>query len=320
MKIIPLASESLGVRSLACFVETKELNILIDAGVSLGPRFYLLPHPKEYKALKRAKSKIREYAKKAHIISLSHYHLDHYTPTWDFIDTTWTWGSFEEAKKIYGGKKIFIKDFKRNINPNQRKRGYIFNKMIKDFSYITYCDEKKFEFEDLTLKFSRALPHGEEGTQLGYVLALFIKEKDDSMLFCSDTEGPMSDKTLRYFLRLKPKTLIISGPPLYLQDFKVRKELIDKGIENLGKLARKIPTLIVDHHLLRDERGLEVINRIKDIGKEHGNRVYTYAEYMGKKNELLECYRAKLYREEPPLKEFQEWAKSKERLKQLPPL
>ena len=51
-KIIPLAAESLGVRSMCTYVETPDLRILIDPGVSLGPRFGLLPHPKEYEAIR----------------------------------------------------------------------------------------------------------------------------------------------------------------------------------------------------------------------------------------------------------------------------
>jgi len=318
LKIIPLASESLGVRSLSCFIETKKINILIDAGVSLGPRFHLLPHPKEYLALKRARETIRDYAKRSQIVILSHYHLDHYTPTWEKIDAVWTWGSYEEAKKIYSKKEIFMKDIKKNINLNQRKRGYIFSKMVKDFAKINYSDGKRLNFEDLTIKFTKALPHGEEGTSLGYVIGLFIKEKEDTLLYCSDTEGPMSDKTLKYFLSLKPKTLIISGPPLYLQDFKVNKNLIEKGIRNLERLAQRIPNLIVDHHLLRDEKGYDIILKIKEEAQLYGNKVYTYAEYLGKKNEILEAFRSKLYKEEPPSREFQKWLKAKD--KSLPPL
>lgn len=40
MRVIPLASESLGVRSLATFVEAGGLRILIDPGVALGPKRY----------------------------------------------------------------------------------------------------------------------------------------------------------------------------------------------------------------------------------------------------------------------------------------
>lgn len=81
IKITPLASESLGVRSLAVFVETPDIKLLLDAGASLAPRFGKLPHPLEYKALKAAREKIRRYAQRADLITITHYHFDHYTQT-----------------------------------------------------------------------------------------------------------------------------------------------------------------------------------------------------------------------------------------------
>ncbi|HIH73196.1 MAG TPA: hypothetical protein HA300_07595, partial [Thermococcaceae archaeon] len=46
MKVIPLASESLGVRSLATFLEIGKVGILIDPGAALGPKRYSLPPAK----------------------------------------------------------------------------------------------------------------------------------------------------------------------------------------------------------------------------------------------------------------------------------
>jgi len=86
MKIVPLASESLGVRSMAIYVETDDVGVLFDAGASLAPRFGLMPHPFEYRALKEARERIRAYSERAEVITLSHYHFDHYTPTWDEPD------------------------------------------------------------------------------------------------------------------------------------------------------------------------------------------------------------------------------------------
>ena len=52
MKIIPIASDSLGVRSMATYVETKDCKILIDPSAALGPKRYgLPPHNKELEAL-----------------------------------------------------------------------------------------------------------------------------------------------------------------------------------------------------------------------------------------------------------------------------
>ena len=50
MKIELLAFDSMGVRSMATFVKTKDFALTIDPGVALGPKRYgLEPHPLEYK-------------------------------------------------------------------------------------------------------------------------------------------------------------------------------------------------------------------------------------------------------------------------------
>lgn len=81
MKVIPLASESLGVRSLATYVKTKDVGILIDPGVALAPdRYGLKPNDIEFEKLREMRNKINDYAKKSNVITISHYHYDHYTP------------------------------------------------------------------------------------------------------------------------------------------------------------------------------------------------------------------------------------------------
>jgi len=54
-RIAPLAFDSFGVRSMATFVETDDLKVLIDPGVALAPvRYGLGPHPLEWQRLDEA--------------------------------------------------------------------------------------------------------------------------------------------------------------------------------------------------------------------------------------------------------------------------
>jgi hypothetical protein len=51
---------------MCTYVETPDVKILLDAGVSLGPnRFGLPPHPEEFKAIALCRRKLAEKAKKA---------------------------------------------------------------------------------------------------------------------------------------------------------------------------------------------------------------------------------------------------------------
>jgi len=79
MKIVPLAAESLGVRSMATYVEVAGTSVLIDPGATLAPlRYGLPPADEEWEALRRANDRISAYAGRAQFIFVSHYHEDHF--------------------------------------------------------------------------------------------------------------------------------------------------------------------------------------------------------------------------------------------------
>jgi predicted metallo-beta-lactamase superfamily hydrolase len=269
-------------------VETPDLRILLDAGVSLAMRSRTLPHPEEYKELQRTRMRIRDAAKVADYITISHYHFDHYTATWKDIDALWTWSSYDAAQEIYGDKVVLAKEYRNAINPSQRERGYIFGKMAKDFvKEIKYVDGKKIQVNDTTILFSDPVPHGEEGTQLGYVLI----------------------------------TSILHGAPLYLSGFKVDPPSVRRGVRNLETLVREVPMTIPDHHLLRSMEGMETLDKLRRVAEESGNSLKTNAEYLNRENTLLEAERKRLYEENPPSKEFLKWSKMKEskRARTIPP-
>jgi predicted metallo-beta-lactamase superfamily hydrolase len=323
IKITPLASESLGVRSLAVFVETPDIKILLDAGVALAPRFGKLPHPLEYGALKEARERIRKHAQKADLITITHYHFDHYTQTWDEVEPKFTWSSYHEAEQIYANKQICAKHIQNMINYSQRKRGYVFSKVAKKFvDKIEYIDTAKLEFGSTKIQFSKPLPHGEDGTPLGYVLALTIHHDNDTMLFGSDIQGPISDQCMQYILKQKPSVMAVSGPPTYLAGTKVNDVAINNGLKNLFTLTKTIKHIIVDHHLLRELKSLDVVNELKQHAEKHGNKVSTYAEYLGQKNNLLEAMREELYQRYPPDQEFEKWSRrvQQKQTSEIPPL
>lgn len=55
IRVLPLAFESFGVRSMATLVETDDIKLVIDPGSALGPRFSLSPHECEYTALAQSR-------------------------------------------------------------------------------------------------------------------------------------------------------------------------------------------------------------------------------------------------------------------------
>jgi len=224
-----LAEETFGVRSMAVLVKTPELTVLLDAGVSLAPRrFGLPPHPEEFKAVKRAREKILEAAKIADIVTVSHYHLDHYTPS---FKSWYEWSNQVIFEKIYGDKTLLIKSPEENINFNQRKRAHAFLKSLQNLDIrVEYADSRSFGFMSTEIKVSPPLPHGPEGSKLGWVLLFTIKRGSEKIVFAPDVQGPISQTTLNYIISERPKLLIIGGPPIYLAGRKVKQEEVEKGI------------------------------------------------------------------------------------------
>ncbi|MCX8170682.1 MAG: hypothetical protein N3E47_01740 [Candidatus Bathyarchaeota archaeon] len=318
--VIPVASESLGVRSMCTYIETPDLKVLLDAGVSLGPnRFGLPPHPKEYEALKNRREEIIRFAEKSEVITVSHYHFDHHTPS--FTDWAYNWCSAEIAEKIYGGKIVLAKSYRDYANFSQRRRGWLFAKTSGVHAgKLEVADNRMFVFGETSISFSKPVFHGPEGSDLGWVIISVIRYKSDRILFAPDVQGPMSQETLSIILKENPQVAIIGGPPIYLADFRMKYEDIDLAIGNLKMIAKHVPTVIVDHHLLRDENWIGVMGSVIESAASMGHRVLTYAEFMGKENYLLEAFRKRLYVDEPPSADFIKWSKkpSAER-KVIPP-
>jgi predicted metallo-beta-lactamase superfamily hydrolase len=308
IRVVPLAAESLGVRSMSTFVETRDIKILLDAGVSLCPERFRLPlHPLEFKAIQEARSRIAEAAEKAEFVTISHYHFDHHTPSYEDWLVNWTEAN-ETARQIYQDKTVFIKNPKEYINPSQRRRGWMFQKTSGKYAKkLEIADNYEFIYGDTKVKFSEPVFHGPENSFLGWVLMITVECEREKFMFAPDVQGPMSMRTLKLILAEQPSVLMIGGPPTYLEGFKVDNEQIQVGLKNLGKIIDAIPQVILEHHILRDENWLEKTKSVLDKSRNADYGVLTAAEFLGKENLFLEAMRKKLFAEKPPSKEFEKW-------------
>jgi predicted metallo-beta-lactamase superfamily hydrolase len=309
IRVLPIASESLGVRSMCTYVETPDVGILLDAGVSLGPnRYGFSPHPKEYAALKNRREAILKFAEKADVVTVSHYHFDHHTPS--YTDWAFNWCSAEIAEKIYSGKIVLTKNYRAYANFSQRRRGWLFVKTSGNHAdRLEVADGRTFAFGETLISFSKPVYHGSEGSDLGWVLMVTIRHGNECFLFAPDVQGPISRETLNIILSEKPQMLIIGGPPTYLADFRMDWKNIELAMDNLMVLAKRVPTIILDHHVLRDEEWESFIKPIANTAMSVDHKVLTAAEFLGNENCLLESMRRSLYVNEPPRPEFARWSK-----------
>jgi predicted metallo-beta-lactamase superfamily hydrolase len=286
MRIIPLASESLGVRSLATFVEAGGIKILVDPGVALGPRRYgLSPAEIELKTLQQMRRKLQGYARKADIVTISHYHYDHHTP---FFEGLYESSSEEYAREIYAGKLLFIKHPKENINFSQRKRAWAFLKNAEPIAKkIEYADGRNFDLGGVTLEFSPAVPHGSEGSKLGFVVMVLIDDGSKRAIHASDIQL-LNRKAVEWIVEKNPDLLITGGPPTYLGP---RAEgAWETGFKNLNDIIRETNAeVILDHHIVRDKRYPEFFDGLE-------KRPKTFAGYLKVEDRPLEAYRKELHR------------------------
>lgn len=280
MKILPVAFDSLGVRSMATFVETADVRIFIDPGVALAPdRYSLPPHRLELDRHREMWEQVKYWVGVSDIVLLTHYHYDHHNP---------------DELGIYENKDIFLKHPREQINQSQKERAATLLSAIEPCARtITIADGKTFNFGNTRLSFSEPVNHGLLSRRV-YVIEAMIEEKE-RFVFTSDVEGPLNEPAINFILEKDPEVIIVDGPPTYLVGTHYKRADIARALENLKKIVEQtaVKELVIDHHLLRD---LNWQSHIADLhGMKRKLTVSSAAGFLGKQEDILEARRKELY-------------------------
>jgi len=282
-EIVPLAFDSFGVRSMATFVETDDLKILIDPGVSLAPvRYGLEPHPLEWQRLDEKWTVIKQYAEESEVLIVTHYHYDHHDP---------------DYPELYSGKTVFIKHPTQNINRSQKERATLFLEAIKGLPQkLEIADGKSFKLGKTRINFSKAVCHG-TNPRLGYVTEVSIKSNSEKFLYTSDVEGPSLEDQIGFILEEKPDTLFVDGPMTYMLGYRYSFKSLEISNKNLVRAIKEtsLHTMVLDHHFLRDLNYKMRIKPVYEEAEKRGVKIITAAEFSGRKIEMLEALRKELY-------------------------
>lgn len=281
MNIEPIASDSLGVRSMATSVETDDCRILIDPSAALGPKRYRLPPSTiEKNTLQKIKETIAQKANTCDILTISHYHYDHYDP----------------YETFYKNKTVFAKDISNHINKSQKKRGTDFKKEILESCELIYCDDTQHSYGATTLTFSPPFFHGPENVRLGYVIMTTVDDGSQKLLHASDVQGPVTKDATAYIIKQNPDILIMDGPPTLFLGWRFSIQNLADASDNLLSIIEKTNCkVLLDHHLLRD---LHYKKRFAKPYQKHGQSISTFAEYLNKENNTLEAHRKQLWEKE----------------------
>jgi hypothetical protein len=283
MKIEILGSESLGVRGLSCAVETHDRIIVIDPGVALGyRRNNFLPHPFQIAVGENVRQKIIQALKSCTDIVISHFHGDHIPlPNANPFQI-----SAPKVSAYFQKPKLWCQ-CDLGLSPVMAKRRHSLSLIFKR---TLNCSEGQ---TDGLLSFSRSMPHGEANSPLGEVMMTRVDDKTGVFVHASDIQL-LDDSPIEQILAWKPTVLLASGPALYLHRLSSGKR--KKAFARALILAKHVPELILDHHMLRNEEGFRWL---EDLSASSGHTIYCAADYMKRQRIPLESWRERLYREMP---------------------
>lgn len=221
MKILPVAFDSFGARSMATYIETKNVKIFIDPAVSLSPdRYSLPPHKVEIQRHKKLWDDIKKWVNASDVVIITHYHYDHHNPN---------------EPDIFKDKEVFIKNPYQFINESQKNRAAFFLNQIEGKPRsVVVADGMSFDFGSTRIKFSSPVFHGQTN-RLGYVLMVLVEE-DSKFIFSSDIQGPLNEEPVDFIIRNEPETLFLDGPSTYLVGSHYKKTDIDCALDYLKKI------------------------------------------------------------------------------------
>jgi predicted metallo-beta-lactamase superfamily hydrolase len=254
-------------------VEAGSLAILIDPGATLAPsRYNLPPSDAEWEALRRANDRISAYARRANTVFVSHYHDDH----------------FRSDPVTYAGRRVIAKDPSRMVAGLQAKRAAALWRAVAPVARLESGDSTQSRDDGIEVRISPPLPHGLEGTTMGYLIALTVIDTAERQrfVFASDVQGPLSPVAAAYLAQERPTLLYLSGPPSYIEH-EIGTGTIDRGVDHLLRLIDRTECRVVmDHHAVRDPNYETRLARLWDTG-----RVVTAARFVGEPELALERHR-----------------------------
>jgi predicted metallo-beta-lactamase superfamily hydrolase len=209
-------------------------------------------------------------------VFVSHYHDDH----------------FRSDPVTYIGRTVLAKDPRRMVAGTQARRGLALWKALEGHASVESADGWRRRDSAVELAVSPPLPHGVDGTALGYVVALVVSDvaQRERFVFASDVQGPLSAVAAAWLMQQRPTLLYLSGPPSYIER-DLPAGAVQRGLEHLQRVLDATGCrVIMDHHALRDPGFATRFEPLWATG-----RVVTAAAHLGVEATPLEARRRVLW-------------------------
>jgi len=278
-----LGAESLGVRGLCCMITLRHQRILIDPGIALGYlRHGLHPHPFQVAVGAAIRRSILAALRESTDVVLSHFHGDHVP----LADANPYQLPLELATAGLRGRRLWAPDPHGLAAPMRARHEAILDTGCTTIQVANGRQQG-------VLCFSEAMPHGDQDSHLGSVIMTRIDAGDTVFVHASDIQL-LEAAAIDQILAWSPTLVLAGGPPLYLAQ--LSGDARSNAWQNALRLSQGVPTLILDHHLLRSTEG---IRWLEALAAESPNRVACAADYMHLPRRMLEAWRPQLYRDLP---------------------
>ena len=266
---------------MCCLVLAGKQRIVIDPGVALGyMRHGLLPHPAQVSVGIGVRQAIIEELATATDVVFSHFHGDHVP----LREANPYQLSLQHMAAIPEDIRCWSASWKDQSTKMQQRGLDLAVILGKRMKIAEGCSAG-------TLSFSPALPHGLPQSRTGTVMMTRISADGQVFVHGSDIQL-LGDQAVDTILQWQPDTVFISGPPLYRQSLST--SVLLQAWENGIRLAKNVETLIIDHHLLRSEQGL---NWLDELSQAAGKKIFCAADFMHRPRLMLEARRIELYQE-----------------------
>ncbi|MBN1558219.1 MAG: hypothetical protein JW951_08740 [Lentisphaerae bacterium] len=283
MQIEIIGAESLGVRSMCCYVQTSTRRVLIDPGVALGyRRAGLLPHPVQVAAGEAVRAAILRRLAEATDVVFSHFHGDHMP----LADANPYQLPLDRARDLLRTPRLWIKSVSGETPHVGARRGLLLETVGRP---APPCDGQ--DCGDLA--FSGPMPHGPAHRPMGTVMMTCIRDGADVFVHASDIQL-LADAPVEQIMRWEPAVLMASGPALYREVPPPELERVRGRALRLARQARR--ACVIDHHVLRCREGADWLDALR---AESGGTIMCAADFMGRQRRFLESERAALYARRP---------------------
>ncbi len=274
--ITPVAFDSFGVKGMCTRIETPDLSVTIDPGVSLQTEAFPLPEQHRQELLARHQTAVFDSCGRSPLIVITHYHLDHFI--------------FAREPRLYSGKILFLKSL-QDLPQKQLETAERFLKTIDGLpKEIIWADGRKFKFKKTTIGFSAPIWHGQAEAEPGKVIMVSVQRGKEIVLVTSDVAGPTDPTAVNTICNINPVAAVIDGYPSFLQNYPQTDNQLLKSIINLCQILAlpRLKKLILDHHLARDYRYPALFRLVYQKAHELKKHFGTAAEIIGKKSAVLE--------------------------------